>query len=472
MLAPAAKRHPLEDPGPPTPGTPSQPTPPNQPALTQITGTVRGFWGFDPFTGPTVPLQEVPGLGWKVLSGEPLIVGHKQDHLVLASTGSACVESITFDTVAASDTKATVKLPDTPAAPPNALDVTIPLDSTNPGSLQLAIHQYGVAVPTPLSIRTYSEPARVEALTLHAGDRTALLSGQHLDQVRQVRINDLHFTSAAPTVPDKLPLALPADAPNPNLHPGEKLTARITLTDGRDLDLPFTVAPPRPNLTLRSRSTPHDAASPIKLVSKDDLRIDEPITVILKSPNPIPRTEEIEVASQDPSPDATPQDNASSKLTFASGALVLQDSHTLRATFDPLKLFGMSIFGPIRLRAIQPGTDPGDWIPIANLVRLPTVSTLLCPSDPLKPCSLTGSSLFLIDAIGPSATLDGVLTDPVSVPEDFADTTLAVPHPAGGILYIRPRDDRAAIATLTLPIQPEPTSVRPSRPPSTTASTR
>ncbi len=465
VLAPTNQRRPLEDPGPPkAAGAAATDVVVKAPA-TQITGTVRGFWGFDAFTGPTVPLQQVPGVGWKVLSGEPLIVGHKQDRLTLTSTGSACVQTITFDAASGAEGKASVKAAGE-SAQANAIEVDLPLVSAAPGSLQLAIHQFGVAAVTPLDVRTYSEPARLDAMTIHAGDRGAVLTGQHLDQVRQVRVNDVRFAASGmaganattgPDASDRLVLGLAADASAPNLKAGEKVTAHVLLADGRDLDLPVTVAAARPVLMLRSRSVPHNVASPIKLVSKDDLRVDEPITLILKSSAAISRTEELEVA-QDAGTDA---DGAASRLTFASGALVLQDSHTLRATIDPLKMFGASIFGPIRVRAVLQGSDPGDWIPVANLVRLPTVSMLTCPSEAVKPCMLTGSSLFLIDAIAPSASLDGVLTDPTTVPEDFTDMTLAVPHPVGGILYLRPRDDRSAIATLSLPVQTEPTTTRP-----------
>ena len=411
-----------------------------------LVGTIRGYWGFDPFEGPTVPLQDVPGTGWRALSGEPLIAGH-EDHLTLTSSGSACLQTLGFN-AAGTEKKLTWK----PGDEPNAINVTLPLSSTAPGSLQLDVHQYGVASPVPVDIRTYSEPAKLQTISLHVGDKMATLSGQHLDQVKQMKINDLQFAPSAGYTSDTLALTLPADASVPSFKAGEKLSAHVALTDGRVLDVPVIVAPPRPSVTIKSKSTPREKDAPIKLVNSDDLRVDQPITLVLKSPTPIPRNETIEVGTQDAS--------LSTKLDFASGALVLQDQHTLRVIFDPLKAFGPSIFGPVRLRAVQPGVDPGDWVPLATLVRLPTADALACPNDVAKPCTLTGSSLFLIDSIAP----DEALTSPVTVPEDLADTTLAVPHPAAGMLYLRLRDDPNAIASLTLPVQPEPTSVRPSPP--------
>ncbi len=434
VLSQPPQRRPLPEPAPAASAKNLSPT-----STGPLTGAIQGFWGFDPFTGPAVPLQATPGEAWKILSGEPLIAGH-DDHLLLTATGTACTESITFNPASAAPVPAVYK----PASQPGALEVSLPLTTVPPGSLSLAIHQYGTSAPATLAIRTYAEPARLESITFHAGDRAAQLTGQHLDQVREVRLNDLPFTVATLSPANSLQLALPPIVATPQFHPGDKLTAHALLADGRIVDISFAVAPPRPTLLLRSRSTPRDAASPIKLTGPDQLRLDQPVTVILKSPAaPIPRTEELELA--------TPDSSVSVRLTFASGALVLQDAHTLRATFDPLKLFGASVFGPIRLRAIDPHTDPGDWIPLATFVRLPTVESLVCPADAARPCLLAGSSLYLIEAV--AARQD--LADPTTVPEDFTDSTLPVPHPASGLLFLRLRDDRTAPATLSLPVQPE-----------------
>ena len=381
-----------------------------------LTGTIKGFWGFDPFDGPTVPLQNVPGQGWKAVSNEPLIAG-REDHLMLTSNGSACLQRIDFKTGSA-EKKAVWK----PGDEANVVDVTLPLASTAPGSLQLEVHQYGAPEDVPVDVKMYSEPAKLDGISLHVGDKTAMLTGQHLDQVKQVKINDLQFTPVAGSAADNMALTLPQDAAAPGFHQGEKLQAHVALSDGRVLDMPVTVSGPRPSITIRTRSTPKNDNTALRLTNNDAIRVDQPITIVLKSSTPIPRTEQIEVATVDGS--------LSAKLDFASGALVLQDQHTLRVTLDPLKVFGPSVFGPVRLRALQPGMDPGDWVPLAVLVRLPTVDSLMCPSDPAKMCTLNGSSLFLIDSVG----TDEIITTPTTVPEDFTDSSLAVPHPVNGKL--------------------------------------
>jgi hypothetical protein len=112
----------------------------------------------------------------------------------------------------------------------------------------------------------------------------------------------------------------------------------------------------------------------------------------------------------------------------------------------------------------------GDWIPLGTLVRLPGFKDLRCPRSPAKPCTLTGTNLFLAASIGATPDLDGA-TD---VPPDFTGTQLGVPHPANGILYLRLRDDPPTVQTLTLPVtpmttteanRPAPTPAQPAVPP-------
>ncbi len=447
----------------PEPGTPAVPVVPETTpkgagtsVAAPLTGTVRGFWGFDPFEGPTLPMQDRPGDGWKVLSGEPLIAG-REDHLVLSSNGSACLRSVAFDGPDGRMVKGTWKPMDPEGATAGeAIDVTLPLGKVQPGAVELAIEQYGAPKEVALGLKTYSEPAELAGLTLHAGDRMAMLTGKHLEQVRGVKISDVEFKPAAGAGGTTVPVTV-AEGASPGFKAGERLTGKVTLSDGRVIDVPVTVAPARPQLTLKSKSVPKDKDAAITLLGKDDLRVDVPVTLVLKSARNIPRNEEIEVATVDGS--------LSTKLNFASGALVLQDAHTLRVTVDAVKALGGSVFGPVRLRAIEAGMDPGDWMELGTLVRVPSVTSLACPSDTGKPCELSGSSLFLIDAVASSVSLDEALVDAVAVPEDFSDTTLAVPRPGVGPLYLRLRDDPGGVATLNLPVALETRPMRPAKVP-------
>src|SRR6201991_5156422 len=108
---------------------PKQPSSPDSPQ-TPVTVTITGFWGFDPFTGPTLPLQDVPGTGWKLSTDSVLIAG-RDNHLTLSSTGTACIESITFEPSSGHQAEVPWKRSDKP----NVVDVTIPLKSVDPGAL-------------------------------------------------------------------------------------------------------------------------------------------------------------------------------------------------------------------------------------------------------------------------------------------------------------------------------------------------
>ncbi len=380
---------------------------------------------------------------------------------MLSSTGTACLDAISLDTATGKQVETKWK----PADKPAVVDVTVPLKSIDPGALHLAIKQFGDSKDETVAAKTYSEPASLTALELHAGDTTADLTGSSLDQVQQFTINNLTFTPAPPSTPSNQDTATPAPAPSnsdtqlrltlppnsqaPKLRVGDHLTATFSLKDGRNLTLPVTVSPARPSVTLLNKSIGESAGNPIHLADQDDLPADQQLTFSLKSATPFPRTGKIEIANADDSLHAT--------LSVASENLVLQNPHTLLATLDPLKAFGTSAFGPLRLRPVSPDGTTGDWLPLVTLVRLPTFTALRCPTDATQPCTVTGSSLYLVDSIA----TDPTFTSPTTVPEGFVGTSLTLPRPAKTGFFLRLRDDPTAANTVTLPILPQPASAAP-----------
>ena len=65
-----------------------------------ITGTIQGYWGFDPYTGPTLPLQNVPGQGWHIVTSPDtpsVLIAGKPNQIQLQATGTACVQSIALE---------------------------------------------------------------------------------------------------------------------------------------------------------------------------------------------------------------------------------------------------------------------------------------------------------------------------------------------------------------------------------------
>ena len=445
-----------------SPGAPDQPpaaTSAASPAATPVAplpntipGTITGVWGFDAFTWPTVQLQDTPGRDWRLADNDILIAG-RENHLSLTSTGTACIQTITLDSDAGKQVETQWNLADKP----HLVDVKVPLQSFVPGALHLTVRQFGEPQADIVAAKTYSEPARLTALQLYAGDTVATLTGTSLDQVKDMAISGLLYSpvpsdpnspaSDNPGAPNSgLRLTLPADTPAPKFRPGDRLTASFTLKDGRNLSLPVTVAPPRPSVTILSKSGAQPGNSLIRLADQNDLPVNQQLTFSLRSATPFPRTGTIEIINAD--------ETLRTVLSVASGTLVLQNPRTILATLDPLKTFGTSAYGPLRLRAVTAEGIAGDWLPLATLVRLPSLKDLHCPADAASPCTLTGSNLYLVDSIA----TDAEFTTPTSVPEGFVGTSLSLPRPAKTGFYLRLRDDPTTVNTVVMPILPLQTS--------------
>jgi hypothetical protein len=129
------------------------------------------------------------------------------------------------------------------------------------------------------------------------------------------------------------------------------------------------------------------------LADQEPLAHDGKISFFVKSemPEKFGRDAKIEVASVDETFHAI--------LSVSDGNLVLQDAETVLATLEPLKSFGLSAFGPLRFRAISEEGRRGDWVPLATLVRLPQLKEIRCPDSPDKQCKLSGTNLFLLEAV-------------------------------------------------------------------------
>jgi hypothetical protein len=490
--APPARKE-LPDPAPDGKPAPApKPVPVLKPGQT-LTGTIEGDWGFDHFSGPTVPLQGLPGSGWLIVTTPDtptnLIVG-QPNHLQLVSSGTACIKGITIEPGAlkvdwklgAVDKNAPplqLAKPEKADKAADALKADRPVDLTvnlqhaaTPGTIQLAIQQYGQSKPDQLGTKTFSEPARIESLAVHENDQTINLSGTSLSQVKQVAIADRVYTPDPDGSEKNLTLSLPKDTKPLAMKSGEHFTAHITLADGRVLDTPSTILISRPHVTLLSKRVSEPsaasgatsgsiptAATPIKLGNSDDLPLGDQFLFFLKSDQKFPRSEQIEISGAD--------DSLHTTLSIAAGSLVLQDSHTVLAKLDPLKTFGTSAYGPLRLRAVAADGTQGDWIPLATLVRLPNLTDLHCPADVNRPCILGGTDLYLLDSI---ATDPGFAT-PTTIPEGFVDTTLSIPHPSGGNFFLKLRDDPTAVHVANLPILTDPTTATNRRTPRSPAAT-
>jgi hypothetical protein len=411
----------------------------------EVRGTLRGFWGFEPYEGPNFRLRTSRPTQWSIPSAEQsaLIVG-REDAIHLQSECAVCVDSIRLEDGQGNEVHTTWKL-----TKPDEVEIKVALKDQAAGAMKMKLKQFGLSKPDELSLQAYSEAAHLEGFTINAGDRQGVLKGTRLDEVARFDLNGIHFVPAKlarANEKDELHLAAADPAPIAALQADEKLVARVALKDGRVLELPTTVESARPKVTLVSKNIQlGPASSALSLGSQDELALDGEISFLLKTdiPDKFPRTERIEVA--------TSSELFSAMLSVADGTLVLRDSENVLAVLDPRKAFGPSAFGPLLFRPVEADGTKGDWQALATLVRVPALREIRCPDSPDKQCKLTGNNLFLIDSVAS----DPEFAHTTPVPTGFIDSTLSVPHPSGTSLYIKLRDDPSTVNTVTLPVQPE-----------------
>jgi hypothetical protein len=408
-----------------------------------LTGTLRGMWGFQPYTGPSFHLQNAQTTKWELAATDThaLVVG-REDTLHFTSGNATCVDSITAKTGSGKEIKTDWK-----AEQPDQLEVKVPLKDESPGTLTLLIKQAGAKEPEQIALHSLSEAGKYVSFTLNAGDAQGVLAGNRLDEVASLELKGIQFQPgklANTANGDDLTMtAAKADAAA-QLHAGDKATAQVQLKDGRTLDVPASVVNARPKVQLLSKSVqPSDPTKDTHITLSDtsEVPLDSKLVFSIKAVTPETFTPEqkIEVATADGSFHTT--------LSMADGSLTLQDSKTALATVDPAKNFGPSAFGPLHFRPVGPKDTAGDWQPLANLVRLPVLDGLQCAKGAGQPCTLTGTNLFLIDSVAS----DPNFTQGIQVPDGFAGNTLQVPHPVSGSLYVKLRDDPAAVNTVVVP---------------------
>ena len=457
----------------------------------ETTAELRGQWGFDTWEGPRFHLTSPHPGGWTIQgSDQNALITGREDTLHLQGPSTMCVERVDAELREGSNRHAEEKL-SWKSPKPEVLEVSVPLKDAAPGTVTIAVHQYGLAKPDELPLKAYAEAASLEHLSLSVGDKAAVLKGKRLDEVESADLAGISFVPAALNrVQDFDQLELVATGVTATLQPGDNYQAKVALRDGRMVRVDATVTPARPQLELLSKGVQHDenageaGAQVVQLGStassgttsagstnagttgSNDLPLQRKLVFFVRSrvPAAFPRTEKIELAAVDGSFGTT----LSLADRGADGGLLLEDAHTAVVTIDPLTKFGASAFGPIQMRAVAADGNTGDWIPLGTLVRLPGFSpanALRCPRNMAKPCQLTGNNLFLITSVGSTADM----ANAVDVPAEFAGTTLQVPNvvrtlaPAvpgvsgnansvTGTLYVRLRDDPGTVQMLSLPV--------------------
>ena len=413
-----------------------------------ITGTVRGYWGFDPFEGPTITLQQVKGKDWKIVDNAQLLAG-QENHLTLKGDGSACIEHIALTSGDAKDVDISFK----PAVGKDAKDtlaLDVSLKTVQPGGYSLAIQQYGDSERDKVPLTAYTAGIHLDAIKIDNGDKTAVLTGQGLKDVVSVEIEKQTFTPSAEGNDNEI-MHLQADN---GVSPDKGSNATAKLKDGRTIPVKISAEAARPELKLlsfKATSVQKDGTLPVSFGTKDDILLEGKLTFVVQTKDAFPRAQTIEVATVDGS--------VRTVLSLATNNLVLQDDHTAVATLEPLKAFGQSAFGKLQIRPVAADGTPGNWTPLGVLVRAPQITAIHCTTAEAPTCTIDGGNLFFAQSF--AAAKD--FSNPTDVPTGFAENNFAVPTPSDGTtLYLKLRDDPSAVATITLPIPVQKPASSPS----------
>src|SRR6202044_140369 len=161
-----------------------------QSLLGSATGTVHGFWGFEPVEGPKYQLVSAHPEQWTLASADQhaLIVGRK-DTVHLDAPVVSCVDGVTVKDSGGKTLDATWK-----AVKPNEIQVDVPLDSEQAGTLNLQVKQTGLEKPDQVDLHTYSEAGKLDSFKIFAGDHQGVLKGTRLDEIATMTVNNVVFS--------------------------------------------------------------------------------------------------------------------------------------------------------------------------------------------------------------------------------------------------------------------------------------
>ncbi|WP_081643369.1 hypothetical protein [Sphingobium bisphenolivorans] len=391
-----------------------------EPFRGSVKGHLFGQWGFERFEGPDFELQ-LPGMsGWKPVGDAPALVVGRDNALTLAGEAPACVESVIIRQGEAPPQSLGWKVQGS-----DKLALTLPLVDRQPGDIRLEIKYQGVATPSVLALQAYAQASRLDRLRIHAGDTTATLSGQRLDQVEAVELAGMRLLPDGLTrdgTVDRLRLTTKGEgAP---LKVGDKAAARVRLRDGRSASLTAVVEDPRPRVTLLSKSITPGAGAALTLPGEDVLPDDGRLVFSVRAEQggALRPGDAIEVAAEQGEGKSVRLSSGSHWRLSAPGVGI--------ATLDAGLLAPSA--GPLHFRLVR-GAEAGDWQPLVTLARLPHIEAVTCAQES---CTIKGRDLFLIDAVASAPSFHKA----TPVAQGFTGSSLSVSAPQDGKLYIRLRD--------------------------------
>jgi len=402
-----------------------------------VRGTLRGYWGFRAFEGPTLTFQRSGGDNWRLADTNALSAG-KDGRITLQGSDTACVSRITLTNPDGSSAPITFS----PVAnEPSAMSLKIPLQGKRPGPYSLVLQQYGIAMQRTLPVTVYSGDTHLDKVLISLTSDTATLFGKGLGNVLSMKVGDQVFS----------PETQAGDLDSIDLRPSrsgikpDANSALVTLKDGRVIEVPAAAEDPSTMLKLVSLqpfAPPHNGELEVSLGSQKDIPLRSTLHFVVQSVGIFPLSQSIEISTADGAMHAT--------LNFHSESLILQDERTVVGSVDLYNAFGESAFGELRLRAVQGDGTSGSWVTLGKLVRLPHIKTVRCTDFDAPTCLIEGSDLFLSAAFSSTESFESQ----ASVPTGFDEPTFVMSMPTSGrwtTLYMRLRDDPRVTATIRIP---------------------
>ncbi len=401
-----------------------------------LRGTLRGYWGFREFEGPTLTFEQSTDGLWHLTDADTLIAG--KNGKVTLQGDTACISQIKLADATGREIAPVSFAP--LANNKNAVNVEIPLQGREPGVYLMDFYQHGTSTPRTLRVTAYSADAHLEKVLLNAAGDAAILLGKGAEDAISVKIGEQVF----------LPEARAGDHGSLELHgsraelPTKATSAAVTLKDGRVVNVPVAGESPGAMLRLlsfQSTITLRKEELEVTLGAQQVIPLHATLHFVVQSLNPFPRSQTIEIATADGVLDTA--------LSLSSESLVLQDERTVVGTVDLDKAFGESAFGELRLRAVPGDGTFGPWITLGKLVRRPYITAIHCAGFESPACTIEGSDLFLATAFSTTESFESE----VAVPSGFDKGFFTIPMKATGhvtTLYVKLRDDPQAVAAIRI----------------------
>src|SRR6202790_255222 len=124
----------------------------------EVTGTLRGFWGFEAFDGPNFRLRTSRSAHWSIPAAEEsaLIVG-REDTTHLQAPSAVWLHKLNVHDAQGREVKASWKL-----EKPEELEVKLALKDQAAGPMKLEVRQFALAHTDEMPMQAYSEAAHLE----------------------------------------------------------------------------------------------------------------------------------------------------------------------------------------------------------------------------------------------------------------------------------------------------------------------